>query len=284
MNVARLHAGGDLRIHTEPAPAAGEGETIVRVTAVGICGSDLHWFEEAGIGDARLDRPLVLGHEFAGVAEAGPLKDRIVAVDPAVPCGACDFCLEGHPNLCEHVRFSGHGAVDGALRERMAWPGHCLFPLPDAFDAVDGAMLEPLGVAIHAVDLAHLRPGATVGVFGCGPIGLLTLQYVVDLACIVAGYAPAATFGKTKCPSSSQISCRCSTNGCCPSTWSRRSFRCSNRTVSTSGCFGPTIGACARRPHRGRPAAGRGPGVGGRADGIALQEAGRFRRPQHRRL
>ena len=139
---------------------------------MGLCGSDLHWFAEGGIGDTRLDRPLVLGHELAGVTEDG----RRVALDPAIPCQACELCLEGHPNLCEGVRFAGHGADDGGLREWMAWPERCLVPLPASLSDADGAMLEPLGVALHAVDLAHLRPGSRVGVFGCGPIGLLVLQ------------------------------------------------------------------------------------------------------------
>lgn len=176
MNVLRLHAGADLRLHDEPTPVPGEGEALVRVTSVGICGSDLHWFEEGGIGDARLDRPLVLGHEFAGVIAEGPRAGQRVAVDPAVPCNACTFCLEGNPNFCAHMHFSGHGPDDGALREYMAWPTRCLFPVPDALSDDDAAMLEPLGVAIHAVDLGKVRAGMTVGVFGCGPIGLLTLQ------------------------------------------------------------------------------------------------------------
>lgn len=148
----------------------------MRVTAVGLCGSDVHWFAEGGIGDARLARPLVLGHEFAGVIESGERRGERVAVDPAVPCGACEFCQEGNPNLCAALRFAGHGTEDGALREFMAWPTHCLHPLPDSLTDADGAVLEPLGVAIHAVDLGHIRPGMTVGVFGCGPIGLLVLQ------------------------------------------------------------------------------------------------------------
>ncbi len=176
MNVVRLHAGGDLRLHDEPEPIPAAGETLIRVTSVGICGSDLHWFDEAGIGDARLDRPLVLGHEFAGVVASGPRAGQRVAVDPAVPCDACVFCREGNPNLCENLRFSGHGTQDGALREYMAWPSECLVPVPDAFTDADAAMLEPLGVAIHAVDLGKLQPAATVGVFGCGPVGLLVLQ------------------------------------------------------------------------------------------------------------
>ena len=176
MQVIRLHAPNDLRLHNEPEPEPGPGLALVRVQAVGICGSDLHWFGEAGIGDAKLSHPLVLGHEFAGVFAAGPRQGERVAVDPAVPCHACETCRQGNPNLCEQVRFAGHGAEDGALRELVAWPEECLFPLPPALSLSDGVMLEPLGVAMHAVDLAHLRTGMTVGVFGCGPIGLLIIQ------------------------------------------------------------------------------------------------------------
>ena len=176
MKVIRLHGPKDLRYHEEPEPEPGPGEALVRVDVVGICGSDLHWFGEAGIGDAKLSRPLVLGHEFAGVIASGPRQGERVAVDPAIPCHACEYCRQGNPNLCEHLRFAGHGMEDGALREFIAWPEDCLFPLPEALSQSDGVMLEPLGVAIHAVDLAHLRTGMIVGLFGCGPIGLLTIQ------------------------------------------------------------------------------------------------------------
>jgi L-iditol 2-dehydrogenase len=176
MKAVRLHAPNDLRQHDEPKPEPGTGEVLVRVTAVGICGSDLHWFGEAGIGDARLEKPLILGHEFAGMISDGPRKGERVAIDPAVPCNTCEFCRQGNPNLCEHLRFAGHGLEDGALREYIAWPEECLFLLPDPLSDADGVMLEPLGVAIHAVDLAHLRAGMSVGVFGCGPIGLLVIQ------------------------------------------------------------------------------------------------------------
>jgi L-iditol 2-dehydrogenase len=161
-----------LRLHDEPPPVPGPEESLLSVIAVGLCGSDLHWFGEAGIGDARLQRPLVLGHEFAALTATG----QAVAVDPAIPCEACEFCRAGHPNLCANLRFAGHGADDGALRSQMAWPTRCLVPMPSSLNAADGAMLEPLGVAIHAVDLGKLQTGMTVGVFGSGPIGLLTLQ------------------------------------------------------------------------------------------------------------
>jgi L-iditol 2-dehydrogenase len=176
MRVARLYGAGEIRLTDEPVPEVPPGHSLVRVTAVGVCGSDLHWYSEAGIGDARLGRPLVIGHEFAGVVEGGPRHGEAVAVDPAMPCGECELCLEGHRNLCLRMRFAGHGEQDGALREYVAWPTDLLRSLPEGFTAADGAMLEPLGVAIHAVDLGHLRVGMTVGVFGCGPIGLLLLQ------------------------------------------------------------------------------------------------------------
>jgi len=172
----RLYEAGDLRLVEEAPPRPTAGETLVRVTDVGLCGSDLHWFSEGGIGDARLTRPVVPGHEIAGVIHAGPLAGTPVAVDPAIPCGVCASCLGGHRNLCPQVLFAGHGTVDGGLRELMAWPTPLLHPLPRGLTTTDGAVLEPLGVAIHALDLGHLRPACSIAVVGCGPIGLLLLQ------------------------------------------------------------------------------------------------------------
>ena len=176
MRAVRLHAPGDIRLHDEPDPEPAEGEELIRVTAVGLCGSDRHWFIEGSIGDAALSRPLVLGHEIAGIVETGPRRGRRVAVDPADPCGDCDLCLAGRGHLCLALRFAGHGTVDGGLRSLMAWPRRLLAPLPDAITDADAALLEPLGVALHAVDLGRVRPGMSAGVFGCGPIGLLLVQ------------------------------------------------------------------------------------------------------------
>jgi L-iditol 2-dehydrogenase len=176
MRAARLHAAGDLRIGQEPVPREDPGTSLVRVTAVGICGSDLHWWAESGIGDARLDRPLVLGHEAAGIVENGPRRGERVAIDPAIPCETCRPCRDGYRNLCTRIRFAGHSDTDGALRDFMAWPSGRLHALPDKLSDTDGAVLEPLGVAIHALDLSHMRLGADAAVIGCGPIGLLLVQ------------------------------------------------------------------------------------------------------------
>ncbi len=175
MRAARLHAAGDLRVHEEPVPEAGAGMSLVRVTAVGICGSDLHWWDEGAIGDATLAHPLVLGHEGAGVIAEGPRRGERVAIDPAIADGTCRACRDGYPNLCYRIRFAGHGETDGMMREFMTWPTGLLHPLPDGVSDADGALLEPLGVALHSVDLGHLRFGGTASVVGCGPIGLLLI-------------------------------------------------------------------------------------------------------------
>ncbi|GIF26084.1 L-iditol 2-dehydrogenase [Actinoplanes tereljensis] len=176
MRVARLFGAGDVRVLDEEAPVPAAGEELVEVTSVGVCGSDLHWFTEGAIGDAVLARPLVLGHEMAGVIRGGRRDGVRVAIDPAVPCGVCEPCLAGDPNLCLTIVFAGHGGTDGGLRQLMAWPGHRLHPIPDSLSDDEGALLEPLGVALHAYDLAHARIGQTVAVIGCGPIGLMLIQ------------------------------------------------------------------------------------------------------------
>ena len=175
MRAARLHAAKDLRVGEEPTPAADAGMSLVRVTAVGICGSDLHWWDEGAIGDATLAHPLVLGHEGAGVIAEGPRRGERVAIDPAIACGTCRACRDGYENLCYRIRFAGHGDTDGMMREFMAWPTDLLHPLPDGVSDADGAMLEPLGVALHSADLGHLPFAGTASVVGCGPIGLLLI-------------------------------------------------------------------------------------------------------------
>jgi L-iditol 2-dehydrogenase len=176
MLVARLHGIGDLRIADEPPPAVEAGMSLVKVTAVGICGSDLHWWTEGGIGDAVIGRPLIPGHEAAGIIGSGPRAGEPVAIDPAITCGHCELCLRGYRNLCVNIRFSGHGTLDGAMAELIAWPSQLLPALPEALSASDGALLEPLGVAIHSVDLGHLPLSGSAAVVGCGPIGLLLIQ------------------------------------------------------------------------------------------------------------
>ncbi|MBN1401560.1 MAG: alcohol dehydrogenase catalytic domain-containing protein [Anaerolineae bacterium] len=182
MRALRLHGPHDLRLVEEPIPQPQIGQALVRVRSVTICHSDIHYYNEGRIGDTVSDTPLVLGHEFAGevvevtqgVTHVKP--GDLVAVEPAISCGECRYCREGDPNLCEHILFSGTPPQDGALREYVAFGREFLFPLPAGLSADEGAMLEPLGVAIHAWDLADVRVGETVAIVGCGPIGLLLVQ------------------------------------------------------------------------------------------------------------
>ena len=176
MIALRLHDVGDVRVHDEPEREPGPGEVMLRVTAVGLCGSDLHWFAEGAIGDAVLQHPLVLGHEPVAVIEDGPRAGERVAVDPAIPCGRCAPCLDGDENLCVAVRFAGHGETDGALQQFMPWPERLLHAVPESLTDAEAALLEPLGVALYALEIGRIAAGATAGVYGCGPLGLLLVQ------------------------------------------------------------------------------------------------------------
>jgi L-iditol 2-dehydrogenase len=176
LKVLRLHGVGDLRLHDEPAPEPEAGEALLAITAVGICGSDIHWFMEGTTGEAAIEDPFVMGHEFSAVVQDGELAGRRVAVEPHIHCGRCVYCQEGNPNLCPYDYFAGQAPTDGALRQCMTWPEELLFPIPDSMSDQAAAMLEPLGVALHTVDLGKLRPGMRVGVYGCGPVGLMVVQ------------------------------------------------------------------------------------------------------------
>jgi L-iditol 2-dehydrogenase len=202
MWVARLYGAGDLRVAQEPAPAApplppshpgAAGPYCrLRILTVGLCGSDLHWFTEGAIGDAVLHRPLVPGHELSALVLDGPLAGATVGIDPAVPCGVCPVCRRGDGHLCPDVAFAGHGGVDGGLQEELIWPQAQVHRLPDGYDAAQAALLEPLGVAVHALDLSHLRAGSEVAVVGCGPIGLMLVQLAAAFGARVLAVEPLA--------------------------------------------------------------------------------------------
>jgi len=184
MRAARLYKPYDLRIEEVPEPGPPPpGWARLRIAAVGLCGSDLHYYREGSIGTADVEEPLILGHEFSAFVEElgtgveGLQVGQLVAVEPGRACGRCETCQKGHPNLCPQILFCGYPGIDGALQEVLLYPAEFLHPLPESFTPADGAMLEPLGVGLHALRLGKSRPGETAAVLGTGPIGL----HLIDL-------------------------------------------------------------------------------------------------------
>ncbi len=183
MKALFLDAASTFRLGEYTDPDANSSDKLrLKVQAVTVCGSDLHYYKEGSIGSSIVHQPAILGHEFSAVvdddrgAEFGFPKGTLVAVDPADPCGHCEWCEAGYANLCPNVKFAGSAPIHGAMREVFYAKPTLLFKVPTGFDAADAALLEPLGVALHAVDLAKIKLGASVAVVGGGAIGLLILQ------------------------------------------------------------------------------------------------------------
>jgi L-iditol 2-dehydrogenase len=161
--------------------APGPGQVLVQVSAVGVCGSDVHYYEHGSLGPNVVRAPHILGHEFCGrvVATGAQVNGRIgerVAVEPGMACRACPACLSGHYNLCPHMRFLGAPPYDGALRGHIAVPAELAFPLPESISEEAGALIEPLAVAVWAVRGAGLPARGSVLITGAGPVGLLCAQ------------------------------------------------------------------------------------------------------------
>jgi L-iditol 2-dehydrogenase len=182
VKAAVLHAPGEIRIEERDKPAPGPREVLVQITAVGVCGSDVHYYEHGRIGPFVVEAPLVLGHESAGrVVELGEAAtkhaagDR-VALEPGVPCGRCRQCRAGRYNLCPDVVFFATPPVDGAFAEFVTIHEDFAFALPDALSDEEGALMEPLSVGVWACRKAGVSAGDKVLVTGAGPIGQLAMQ------------------------------------------------------------------------------------------------------------
>ncbi|MGC8971346.1 MAG: NAD(P)-dependent alcohol dehydrogenase [bacterium] len=182
MRVAVLEMAKKISIEEREIPKPKDDEVLVRIKSVGVCGSDIHYYNEGRIGSFIVEKPLVLGHECAGeIVEVGPkvkslkVGDR-VALEPGIPCRKCNYCKTGRYNLCPDVVFMATPPVDGAFAEYVVHPEDFAFKLPDNVSYDEGALIEPLSVGIYSSERAKIRPGDTVLIFGAGPIGLVTLQ------------------------------------------------------------------------------------------------------------
>ncbi|MBN1893068.1 alcohol dehydrogenase catalytic domain-containing protein [bacterium] len=164
------------------APGPGKGLLLLKNRMVGICGSDLHYFNEGRIGDQSVVYPFIMGHEC--VAEVCAIQEEasrfspgdMVIVDPAVSCGSCSQCRAGRPHTCLNLKFMGApGQLEGALAGMLAMPESCCHPAGNDLSLRAAVMVEPLSIAVHAFRLAGIPAGSTIGILGAGPIGLCVL-------------------------------------------------------------------------------------------------------------
>lgn len=197
MKVAVMDGIGKMRYTKRPIPTPKENEVLVKLEYVGICGSDMHYYETGAIGDYVVKPPFVLGHEPGGVVvEVGSsvkhlqVGDR-VALEPGKTCGHCEFCKTGRYNLCPDVVFFATPPVDGVFQEYVAHEADLCFKLPEQVSTLEGALIEPLAVGFHAANQGNAHAGQTAVVMGAGCIGLVSMMalkaegvskvYVVDI-------------------------------------------------------------------------------------------------------
>lgn len=184
---AVLHAPHELRIEDRRIPEPGPKEVLVQVRSVGVCGSDVHYYEHGRIGPHVVREPLVLGHESMGtVVGLGSEVARHtigerVTLEPGIPCSRCHECRSGRYNLCPYVRFFATPPVDGAFTNYVTIHEDFAYPLPDSISDDAGALIEPLSVGLWACRKARLRGGDHVLITGAGPIGLLAMQAALAL-------------------------------------------------------------------------------------------------------
>jgi L-iditol 2-dehydrogenase len=182
VRAAVLNRPGEVAVVERPAPVPGPGEVLVRVRAVGVCGSDTHYFDHGRIGRFVVESPLVLGHEASGVVEGvgsdvDPARvGERVSIEPGVPCRQCVQCLGGRYNLCPDMVFHATPPVDGSLAELVVIHQAFAHPVPDSVSDEEAALLEPLSVGIWACRKGEVGPGSRVLVTGAGPIGLVCIQ------------------------------------------------------------------------------------------------------------
>ena len=182
MKVAVMLGIGKMGYEERPIPEPKEDEVLVKLEYVGICGSDMHYYENGRIGDYIVEPPFVLGHEPGGVVvEVGKNVKNLkpgdkVALEPGATCGHCEYCKSGKYNLCPDVRFFATPPIDGVFQEYVAHEADLCFKLPDNMDTMEGALIEPLAVGMHAAKQGGATLGMTALVSGAGCIGLCSMM------------------------------------------------------------------------------------------------------------
>jgi len=181
MKAAILTKQSQIVVEVRPVPQPKADEVLIKVMAVGVCGSDVHYFEHGRIGGAIVRYPMILGHECAGeVVAVGSAVTRLragdrVAIEPGVTCGRCDACKSGRYNLCPDVVFYATPPIDGAFAQYVTIREDFAFPIPDSLSYEEASLIEPFSVGIHAAKRTQLQPGSTVAIMGMGPVGLMAV-------------------------------------------------------------------------------------------------------------
>ncbi|MGB4137761.1 MAG: NAD(P)-dependent alcohol dehydrogenase [Microbacterium sp.] len=182
MMASILRAQGEIVTDAVEVPTPADDQVLIRIAAVGVCGSDIHYFHEGRIGDFVVDAPLILGHEASGTivavgadVDAGRIGQR-VAIEPQRPCRRCEQCRSGRYNLCTSIEFYATPPIDGAFAEYAAIQSDFAYAIPDSMSFDAAALCEPLSVGIWTAQKAGIRPGSSVLIAGAGPIGIITAQ------------------------------------------------------------------------------------------------------------
>jgi L-iditol 2-dehydrogenase len=182
MRASVMTGVGTLRIEERPVPSPGPHEVLVEVAAVGVCGSDVHYYRNGRIGDFVVEEPMILGHELSGrITAVGSQVDpgrvgQRVAVEPQFPCRRCRQCTAGRYNMCPYMKFYATPPVDGAFCRYVTIDAEMAYPVPDSMSDEAAALLEPLSVAIATMRKANVVPGSSVLIAGAGPIGVICAQ------------------------------------------------------------------------------------------------------------
>lgn len=181
MNISLLNKPFDMEMKEVKVPKIGATDVLVKVMAVGVCGSDVHYYEHGRVGEFVVEKPLILGHECSGVVtDIGSNVTRFkvgdrVAIEPGVPCGECEYCKSGKYNLCPDVEFLATPPVDGAFSQYISHPEGFLFHIPEALSYEEATLNEPFSVGVQACKRANVQPGSTVVIMGMGPVGLMAV-------------------------------------------------------------------------------------------------------------
>ncbi|GAB2546298.1 NAD(P)-dependent alcohol dehydrogenase [Gracilibacillus alcaliphilus] len=182
MKAAILNKPLDIEVKEIAVPKPKEDEVLIKVHCIGVCGSDVHYYEHGKIGRYVVEKPIILGHELAGdIVEVGSKVKNLeagdrVAVEPGVTCGTCEYCKTGRYNLCPEVQFMATPPVDGAWAEYVTIRSDFAFKIPDQMSYEEGALIEPLSVGIHGMQRGKVHPNDKMLITGLGPIGLLAIK------------------------------------------------------------------------------------------------------------